>query len=115
MISNSTVRKISLVVLIALFAWSCLIVATLGFMLLSILVIAGKAHLSVTLITASTTALGPSSSTSALTKLTQGNDLVGLQVAMWVFFTGCFACLAWFIRAIVLKLKQKNGGKTSGN
>jgi len=84
-------------------------------MLLSILVIAGNAHLSVTLITASTTVLGPPSSTSALTKLTQGNAFVGLQVAMWVFFIGCFVCFAWFMRAVVLKLKQKNGGKTNGN
>ena len=113
MISNLTVRKILLAMLTALFTWSCLIVAALGMMMLSILIIAGKAHLSVTLITASTTVLGPPSSTSALTKLTQGSTFIGLQFAMWVFIAGFIVCLGLSIGKIIIAIR-KNKEKSNG-
>ena len=107
-----TLKKILQGVLIALFAWSCLIVATLGFMLLEILVIAGKAQIPVTL-TAGTGSTA--TSTDSLTKLTQGGTFTGLQVAMWIFITGCVACLAWFVKKIIIMIKQRKENKTSGN
>jgi hypothetical protein len=109
---SSTLKKILQVVFIALFAWSCLIVATLGFMLLEILVIAGKAQIPVTL-TAGTGSTA--TSTDSLTKLTQGSTFVGLQVAMWMFITGCFVCLVLFIKKVIIMIKQRKENKTSGN
>ena len=106
---SSTFKKVLQGVLIVLFAWSCLIVATLGFMLLEILVIAGKAQIPVTL-TAGTGSTA--TSTDSLTKLTQGGTFTGLQVAMWMFITGCVTCLAWFIRKIIMKIRER---KTNGN
>ena len=109
---SSTLKKVLQGVLIVLFAWSCLIVATLGFMLLEILVIAGKAQIPVTL-TAGTGSTA--TSTDSLTKLTQGGTFTGLQVAMWIFITGCVACLAWFVKKIIIMIKQQKENKTNGN
>lgn len=91
-------------IFMALFAWSCLIIVTLGFMLTTILIIAGKAQIPITLIagTGST-----ATSTDSLTRLTQGNDFVCLQIAMWVFVFGCGACLISLVRNVVMKIIQR--------